>query len=169
VRGALSRSGTQRSCKCSPRGLTTGHANSACCRRESRNSTYLPKTDIASVESGSEPVFVQQPAETVNSLDSAATFQLRHRQVGDRRFEVDAAVRALMVVVGHEFPQYALCWRSLRTSTQSRHSARAVSTNLSANAFALGARKGVLMTWAPTDLITSSKGPRNLLSRSRTR
>ena len=85
-----------------------GHANSACCRRESRNSTYLPKTDIASLESGSEPVFVQQPAETVNSLDSVPTFELRHRQVGDRRFEVDGAVRALMVVVAHEFPQYAL-------------------------------------------------------------
>jgi hypothetical protein len=75
---------------------------------KSRNSTYLPKTDIASLESGSKPVFVQKLDETVNSLDSVPTFELRHRQVGDRRFEVDAAVRALMIVVGHEFPQYAL-------------------------------------------------------------
>ena len=60
---------------------------------------------MASLEPGSKPVFVQQPAETVNSLDSAPTFELRHRQVRDRRFEVGAAVRALLVVVGHEFPQ----------------------------------------------------------------
>src|ERR1039457_5630499 len=52
-------------------------------------------------------------------------------------------------------------------SKQSRHSVLAVRTNRSANAFARGARTGVLMTRAPIDLITSSKGPVNFESRSR--
>src|ERR1019366_7855326 len=54
-------------------------------------------------------------------------------------------------------------------SNQSRHSVRAVRTNRSANAFARGARTGVLMTRAPIDLITSSKGATNFESRSRIR
>jgi hypothetical protein len=39
----------------------------------------------------------------------------------------------------------------------------------SANAFARGALTGVRMTRAPTERITSSKGPTNLASRSRTK
>jgi hypothetical protein len=74
--------------------------------------------------SSGEPVLVQQPAETVNPLDNVPTFELRQRQVGDRRFEVDAAVRALLVVVGQNSRSTRSAWRSLRMSTQSRHSAR---------------------------------------------
>jgi hypothetical protein len=47
-------------------------------------------------------------------------------------------------------------------SNQSRHSVLAVRTNLSAKAFARGDRTGVLITWAPIDLITSSNDPREL-------
>ena len=54
-------------------------------------------------------------------------------------------------------------------SNQSRHSVLAVRTDLSAKAFARGDRTGVLITWAPIDLITSSNGPANLASLSRTR
>jgi hypothetical protein len=36
---------------------------------------------------------VQQPAEAVNSLNNITTVELVLRHVGDRRFEVDAAVR----------------------------------------------------------------------------
>ena len=68
----------------------------------------LPATGEASLGSGGEPVLVQQPAETVNSLDDVPTFEPVQGQVGDRRFEVDAAVRALAVVVGDELPQHAL-------------------------------------------------------------
>jgi hypothetical protein len=49
------------------------------------------------------------------------------------------------------------------------HSVLAVRTDLSAKAFARGDRTGVLITWAPIDLITSSNGPANLASLSRTR
>src|ERR1039458_7360281 len=52
-------------------------------------------------------------------------------------------------------------------SSQSRHSVRAVPTNRSANALARDARKGVLITRAPIEEITSLKGPTNLASRSR--
>ena len=58
--------------------------------------------------SGGEAVLVQQPAETVNALDNVPTFEPAEGQVGDRRFEVDAAVRAFLVVMGHELPQDAL-------------------------------------------------------------
>jgi hypothetical protein len=58
--------------------------------------------------SGGEPVLVQQPADAVKALNNIATFELVLRHVGDRRFEVDAAVRALPVVVGDELSQYAL-------------------------------------------------------------
>ena len=86
-----------------------GHADAACCRWETRkiNGT-LPATGVASLESGSEPVLVQQPAETVNTLDDVPTFEPAKGQVWDRLFEIDAAVRALPVVVGDELPQDAL-------------------------------------------------------------
>jgi hypothetical protein len=51
---------------------------------------------------------VQQPAEAVNALNNITTVEPMLRHIGDRRFEVDAAVRALLVVVGYEFAQDAL-------------------------------------------------------------
>ena len=54
-------------------------------------------------------------------------------------------------------------------SSQSRHSARAVRTKRSANAFAFGARTGVLMILMPSLAKTASKSRVNLLSRSRIR
>jgi hypothetical protein len=49
---------------------------------------------------------VEQPAETVNSLYAAHALEPALGQVGDRRVEVDPAVRALLVVVGDEFAQH---------------------------------------------------------------
>jgi hypothetical protein len=77
-------------------------------RRTRRIDGTLPATAVTSPELGSEPVLVQQPAETVNPLDTLLTFELLHAQVGDRRFEVDAAVWALPVLVSDELLQYAL-------------------------------------------------------------
>jgi hypothetical protein len=51
----------------------------------------------------------------------------------------------------------------------SRHSHRSVPTNRSANAFARGARTGVLITRVPFPAKTPSKAVVNLLSRSRIR
>jgi hypothetical protein len=51
---------------------------------------------------------VEHAAETVNSLDSVPTFELLQGHVGNRRFEVNAAVRALVVVMGHELAQHAV-------------------------------------------------------------
>jgi len=51
---------------------------------------------------------VQQPAEAVNALNNITTVEPTLRRVGDRRFEVDAAVRAFLVVVGDELSQDAL-------------------------------------------------------------
>ena len=50
---------------------------------------------VASARSGGEAVLVQQPAETVNSLDSAPTFEVLQGQEGNRRLEGYAAVRQL--------------------------------------------------------------------------
>ncbi len=55
------------------------------------------------------------------------------------------------------------------TSIQSRHSVRTVLTHRSANAFAFGARIGVLRMFTPSERKTSSKGPENFESRSRIR
>src|SRR6266498_3441067 len=60
-------------------------------------------------------------------------------------------------------------WRQFTISSQSRHSARAVRTKRSANAFAFGARTGVLMIVMPSVAKTVSKSRVNLLSRSRIR
>src|SRR3954447_22421336 len=48
-------------------------------------------------------------------------------------------------------------WRRFTISSQSRHSARAVRTKRSANAFAFGARTGVLMISIPSLAKTASK------------
>src|ERR687897_627024 len=53
--------------------------------------------------------------------------------------------------------------------TWSRHSRRALPTQRSANAFAFGARIGVLTTSRPSVRKTSSKDPQNFESRSRSR
>jgi hypothetical protein len=58
--------------------------------------------------SGGEPVLVQQSAEVVNALNNVTTVELMKRQLGDRLFEVDAAVRAFLVVMGDELLQDAL-------------------------------------------------------------
>ena len=68
----------------------------------------------ASLWSGSEPVLVQQPAEAVDSLDNVPTCELVRGQIGDRRFKVDTAVRALLVVVGDE---PTTCSRSVPVSS----------------------------------------------------
>src|SRR5882762_4489033 len=60
-------------------------------------------------------------------------------------------------------------WRRFMIRSQSRHSARAVRTKRSANAFALGARIGVLMISMLSLAKTASKSRVNLLSRSRIR
>jgi hypothetical protein len=138
-------------------------------RDKARKMAEFHATGEATVGSGGEPVLVEQPAGTVKSLDDAPSFELRQGQVGDPRFEVVATVRALALLWATNSRNTRSAWRSLGMSTQSRHSVRAVRTNLSAKAFGLGARKGVLMARAPTDLITSSKDITNLPSRSRIR
>jgi hypothetical protein len=56
--------------------------------------------------------------------------------------------------------------RRLKISTQSNHSTRTVRTHGLANAFARGARIGVMTMPTPSDWNTSSKGPEYLASRS---
>jgi hypothetical protein len=46
--------------------------------------------------------------ETVNPLDSVPPFELPQDHRGDGRSEVNAAVRALVVVMGHELVQHAV-------------------------------------------------------------
>ena len=57
----------------------------------------LPATGGARLRSGGEPVLVQQPAETVNTLDDVPTFEPAKGQVGDWGFEVDAAVPVVLL------------------------------------------------------------------------
>ena len=58
--------------------------------------------------SGGDAVLVDKPAEAVRSLYAANTFEAVLGHVWDRHFEVDAAVRALAVVVGHELTENAV-------------------------------------------------------------
>jgi len=51
---------------------------------------------------------VEQAAETVGSLNAAPAAEALHCQVGDRRLEVDPAVRSLVVVVTDELPEHAV-------------------------------------------------------------
>ena len=96
------------------------------------NETCVPATGLASLESGSEPVLVQQPAETVNPLDNVPRFEPAACHVGDRLLRGRCR--------GAGAPG---CNGSRTRAVRARHGA-------------LGARKGVLMIRAPTDLITSS-------------
>jgi hypothetical protein len=68
----------------------------------------LHATVIPRAVSGGEAVLVQQAAETVNPLDSVPPFELPQDHRGDGRSEVNAAVRALVVVMGHELVQHAV-------------------------------------------------------------
>jgi hypothetical protein len=49
---------------------------------------------------------VEQPAETVDSLDTVPALEALRGRVGDRNLEVDPAVRALVVVVTDELPEH---------------------------------------------------------------
>jgi hypothetical protein len=49
---------------------------------------------------------VDQPAETVGSLDTVPAFEPARTQVGDRLLEVGPAVRSLVVVVTDELPEH---------------------------------------------------------------
>ena len=51
---------------------------------------------------------MQQSAEAVSSLDSHASLELLRLQLWDWLFKVDGAVRAFLVIVGHELAQDAL-------------------------------------------------------------
>ncbi len=84
---------------------------------------------------------MEQPAETVDSLDTVPALEALRGRVGDRNLEVDPAVRALVVVVTTNSRSTWSRWRSPRTSTQSRHSALAVRTKRSANAFDSGSAR----------------------------
>ena len=62
--------------------------------------------------SGSKAVLVEQAAKTVGSHDTVPVLELPYGQVGDWLLEVDAAVWALVVVVGHELPEDCLLYTS---------------------------------------------------------
>jgi hypothetical protein len=49
---------------------------------------------------------VEQPAETVDSLDIVPALEALRGPVGDPNLEVDPAVRALVVVVADELPEH---------------------------------------------------------------
>ena len=83
-----------------------------------------------------DAVLVDQATEPVGSLDPVDGGELPKGRVGDWDLKVDPAVRSLIVVMLDELPKDRLRCRSLRISSQSRHSVLAVRTNLSAIAFA---------------------------------
>ena len=57
----------------------------------------FPASGVASLEPGSEPVLVRQPAEAVNALNNISTVEPMLRNVGNRRFEVDSPVRVFLL------------------------------------------------------------------------
>ena len=65
-------------------------------------------TAVINARSGGEPVLVEKAAEPVNSLYAVSALERPHRQEGYRLFEVDGAVRAFLVVMGHELAEDAL-------------------------------------------------------------
>jgi hypothetical protein len=82
--------------KCLPEGLTTPSSMPTPVSRtlHEEGTGRICCHVTASAGSGGEAVLVRQPAETVNSLDSVPTLELLLGQGGNRRLEVDAAVRA---------------------------------------------------------------------------
>jgi len=73
-------------------------------------------------------------------------------------------MRPLSVVVSRIGSKDAL---QVAATEHDHPSVRTVLTHRSANAFAFGARIGVLTMFTPSDRKTSSKGPENFESRSR--
>jgi hypothetical protein len=83
--------------------------------------------------SGGYTVLVEQPAEAVDSLDSARPVEPPSDEVGDWRLEVGPTVRSVVVVLD-ELPEDRRRRRSPLIGTQSRHSTLTVRTKRSTKA-----------------------------------
>lgn len=110
---------------------------------------------------------MDEPTEHVVTFYREACRSLR-RSPAHRYAEVKAAMRPLLVVVAEVLPGHRF-EVAPSTRARSRHSTRAVGRDLSASAFALGARTRALMTSAPSHLDTSSELAVNFVPRSRVR
>src|SRR6266511_3467811 len=113
-------------------------------------------------------VLMDESAENVVAADLRPGYRLGTRS-GIGRLKVEAPMRSGPIVVLGVRAEDALQVAPAETRMWSRHSRRTVPTHRSANAFALGARTGAFTTAIPSVRNTSSKGPENLASRSRSR
>jgi hypothetical protein len=112
---------------------------------------------------------VHEPTEEISPFDVGHTVGLFDGSETLGYLELQSPMRASPVVVAHIDPKDAIEMPGPRISSQSRHSARSVSIQRSAKAFAFGALIGVRITRIPSDTKTGSKERQNLASRSRMR
>jgi hypothetical protein len=114
-------------------------------------------------------VFVDEPAEPFGPSKALRVEVLDRKRCprrGVRRALIEDSVRSMLVVVDEVLVENGPALPAMKIRIRSRHSRRTVPTNRSANAFALGARIGVLMISTPSVRNTSSKLAVNLVSRS---
>jgi hypothetical protein len=109
---------------------------------------------------------VEQTAEQIASTNLARLILPDNRQPSRsvRCLKPERPMRTMPVVVLDIDPQDLRQVASSDDQEPVRHSARTVRTHRSAYAFALGARTGVISTWAPSEQNTSSKLRENFAS-----
>src|ERR1019366_3429435 len=116
---------------------------------------------------GRDGVLVKESSQSIDTSDPRTVIETALGNIRDGSLEIDATMRSCFVVVLDKLAKRPLKVTLVADEEPVEALGRAVRTNRSANAFARGARTGVLMTWAPTDFSISSKGPTNFVSRSR--
>jgi hypothetical protein len=117
--------------------------------------------------SSGDAVLVQKAAESIDAQDPCRASELLPREIGDGDFEADSTVGPRGVVVLDELGENALEVTFATDEQPVEALASCGADKPLGERVPRGARTGVLMTRAPIDLITSSKGPTNFESRSR--
>jgi hypothetical protein len=113
---------------------------------------------------------VHEPSEEISPFDVGHTVGLFDGSETLGYLKLQPPMRASPVVVPHIDRKDAIEMPGAEDQQpQSRHSARSVSIQRSAKAFAFGALIGVRITRIPSDTKTVSKERQNLASRSRMR
>jgi hypothetical protein len=111
---------------------------------------------------------MEQTTKQVSSMHAAFSTLVDDGQTDGRVWRLEL-LRPVPVVVLDVDAEDLLKVPATTMSSQSRHSARTVRIQRSAEALALGACTGVTNTSAPSDASTSSNPLQNFASRSRTR
>jgi hypothetical protein len=130
--------------------------------RTTTRRTYQP----TAADSRGNAVLVDQPAEQVLTLEINGMYGGRSIDGLVGRFEHECSVRPVPVVVQSVDTKDTLEMASAEDQEMVEAVGAYGLTHRSANAFAFGARTGVLITRTPSERKISSKPPPNFVSRS---